>query len=148
MGSLDHAILNVDGGAIAQLFLYPPEVGRLATRTGFKRERRAYILRNDRVGLNWSQTERKTLNIAGRAISTMIHMSGLNDLIRVYMITKRDGVDFNLAYIEDDFKAPPRKGDFDPVYMKALFDYGYAKGRGGYTWKKLPPLIGRSAGPK
>ena len=28
---------------------------------------------------------------------------------------------------------------FDPNYMQALFDYGYALGRGGYPWQKVPP---------
>jgi hypothetical protein len=25
--------------------------------------------------------------------------------------------------------------------MKALFNYGYAKGRAGYPWHKAPPLL-------
>jgi hypothetical protein len=25
--------------------------------------------------------------------------------------------------------------------MKALFDYGYAKGLKGYPWRKTPPLM-------
>jgi hypothetical protein len=140
--------MHVDGGAIAQLFLYPPEVGRMMIATGVKRERQAYIIRNGRVGADWSEVERTILNIAGRAISTMIHMSGVNDLFRVYMITQRDGVDYNLAFIEDDFEAPPHTEDFDPTYMNALFTYGYAKGRAGYAWKKTPPFVEGTANPK
>jgi hypothetical protein len=142
--------MHVDGGAIAQLFLYPPEVGRRmlqARESGVavRRERHAYIIRNARLGVDWSAVERNTLDIAGRAISTMIHVGGLNDLFRVYMITQRDGVDYNLAYIEDDFQAPERKEDgFDPGYMNALFNYGLAKARQGYEWKKFPPFGGPS----
>ena len=133
--------MHVDGGAIAQLFLYPPEVGSKILSTGIKRQRRAYIIRNATVGADWSAMERNVLDIAGRAISTMIHISGLNDLFRVYFITQKDGVDYNLAFIGDDFKALPHEGDFDPKYMKALFAYGYAKGQKGYAWKKAPPYI-------
>ncbi len=138
--------MHVDGGAFAQLFLYPPEVGRRMTGARLdgvdvKRERRAYIIRNGRIGIDWSTVERSTLDIGGRAISTMIHVSGVNDLYRVYFITQRDGVGYNLAYIEDDFNAPPHTEDFDPTYMNALFDYGYAKARHGYPWKKVPPYI-------
>jgi hypothetical protein len=138
--------MHVDGGAIAQLFLYPPEVGRrmAGARSGnvdVRRERRAYIIRNGRLGIDWSAVERSTLDIAGRAISTMIHVSGVNDLFRIHFITRRDGVDFNLAFIEDDFAAPPRKEDFDPTYMNALFAYGYAKARQGYPWRKVPPYM-------
>jgi hypothetical protein len=138
--------MHVDGGAIAQLFLYPHGVGSMMTETGVKRERRSYIIRNGRVGSHWSQVERSTLNIAGRAISTMIHMSGLNDLFRLYMITRRDGVGYNLAFIEDDFEAPPRHEDFDPTYMNALFAYGHAKGRAGYAWKNVPPYLSPPSG--
>lgn len=142
--------MHVDGGAIAQLFLYPPDLGRkmVGARLGsvkVKRERRAYIIRNARLGRDWSKVERRTLNIAGRAISTMIHMSGLNDLFRVYMITQRDGVDYNLAFIGNDFEAPPREGDFDRNYMNALFNYGYAKARQGYQWRKAPSFRDETA---
>ena len=132
--------MHVNGGAIAQLFLYPSEIGRMMTSSGVKRERHAYIIRNGRLGFDWSEVERTTLDIAGRAISTMIHTSGINDIFRVYMITKRDGVDFDLAFIESDFVSPPREGDFDPVYMNALYDYGYEKGQTPYRWKKSPPF--------
>ncbi len=136
--------MHVDGGAIAQLFLYPPDVGRKIVNKGIKRERRAYIIRNGALGEDWSPVERSTLDIAGRAISTMIYMSGVNDLFRVYMITQRDGVDYNLAYIEDDFEGPPNEGGFDPTYMNALFAYGYEKARNSYAWKKTPPYVDNS----
>jgi hypothetical protein len=69
-------------------------------------------------------------------------MSGVNDLYRVYLTTQIDGVDSNLAYIEDDFVAPSAtEGMFDPVYMDALYAYGYDLGRGGYAWKKAPPYL-------
>lgn len=136
--------MHVDGGAIAQLFLYPPSVGSKMTAASWKgtivkRKRRAYIIRNGHIGVAWSEVERNTLDIGERAISTMIYASGVNDLYRAYFVTQRDGVDYNLAFIGDDFQAPPRKQDFDPVYMNALFEYGYAKARHGYPWKKAPP---------
>ena len=117
--------MHVDGGAIAQLFLYPSAAGEMAIDAGIERKRRAFIIRNASLGDDWVHVDRQTLDIARRSISLMIFMSGLNDLIRTYFITKRDGVDYNLAYIDDDFEPPEHDGDFDPVYMNALFDYGY-----------------------
>jgi hypothetical protein len=133
--------LHVDGGAIAQLFLYPPsiELGRI----GVKRERRAYVIRNGRLDPDWADTERRTLSIAGRAISTMLASSGRNDVLRVYFITKRDGVDYNLAYIGHDFDAPEKKGEFDQAFMRALYDYGYREAKAGVEWHKTPPGLGR-----
>jgi hypothetical protein len=130
--------LHVDGGAIVQMFLYPPSID--LKRQGPKRERKAYLIRNARLDAEWADVERRTLSIAGRAISTMIHYGGSNDVLRIYFITQRDGVDYNLAYIGRDFSAP-RAGDFDKAYMNALFDYAYQQARKGYPWKKEPPLF-------
>jgi hypothetical protein len=98
------------------------------------------LIRNAREDPEWADVERRTLSIAGRAISTMIHSSGSNDLLRIYFVTQRDHVDYNLAYIGSDFSAP-RAGDFDKAYMNALFDYAYQQARRGYPWRKVPPVL-------
>jgi predicted acylesterase/phospholipase RssA len=128
--------LHVDGGAIAQLFLYPASLN-IGT-AGPRRVRRAYIIRNARLDPNYAVTERRTINIAGRAVTTMLAASGRNDVLRTYFISKRDGVDYNLAFIGPDFNVPG-SGEFNPTYMGALYDYGYQHARGGYRWRKAPP---------
>ena len=129
--------LHVDGGAIAQLFLYPPSID--LGRAGIKRERHAYVIRNGRLDPDWADTERRTLSIAGRAINTMLASSGRNDVLRVYFISQRDRVDYNLAYIGHDFDAPEKKGEFDQAFMRTLYDYGYRQARAGLEWHKAPP---------
>ncbi len=137
--------LHVDGGAIAQLFLYPPAVGQQMRvereQHHLDRDRHAFVIFNGRLNPQWTKVERSTLPIAGRAISTMIHFSALNDLIRVYVSTQRDGVDFNLASIGEDFTTPHPDINFDQAYMRSLFDYGYELGRAGYPWQKVPPIL-------
>jgi predicted patatin/cPLA2 family phospholipase len=128
--------MHVDGGAIAQLFLYPPtiEVGQL----GAARARVAYIIRNGRLHPEHAQTERRTINIASRAIATMLAASGQNDAMRTYFVSRRDGVEYNLAYIGADFSAE-KPGEFDRAFMQALFDYGYREARDGQAWHRVPP---------
>lgn len=133
--------LHVDGGAIAQMFLYPPNIDPSKVA---HRQRSAYLILNARADPEWADVERRTMSIAGRAISTMIHYSGMNDILRIYYTTRDDGVDYNLAYIGKDFTAP-ETGDFDKVYMNALFDYGYQQGLHGYPWQKVPPMLATSA---
>src|SRR4030095_14166712 len=118
-------------------FLYPPsiDIGKLA-----KRERKAYLIRNAREDPEWADVERRTLSIAGRGVTTMIHTSGSNDLLRIYFVSQRDHVDYNLAYIGSDFSVP-QAGEFDKAYMNALFDYGYQQARHGYPGKKVPPIL-------
>jgi predicted acylesterase/phospholipase RssA len=135
--------MHVDGGAFAQTFLYPSQLTRNRAerrRTGQPViEARAFIIRNGRLDPEWSTVERQTLGIAGRAISTMIAASGLNDVIRIYNITQRDGIDYNLAYIGRDFNET-LPAPFDAHYMRALYDYGFQRARRGYDWAKKPPL--------
>lgn len=127
--------MHVDGGTIAQLFLYPPalEANRL-----LKRKRVAYIIRNARLDPDYVMAERRTINIAGRAINTMLAASGHNDVLRIYFTSQRDGVDYNLAYIGADFTLE-KKGEFEQPYMQSLFQYGYEKARSGREWHKVPP---------
>ncbi|MBK8751006.1 patatin-like phospholipase family protein [Candidatus Contendibacter odensensis] len=140
--------MHVDGGATAQVFVYPPSL-HLKDETrqlGLKpRERRAYVIRNSRLDPEWSQVERSTMTIAGRAISSLIHTQGIGDLYRIYLTTQRDGVDFNLAYIPDSFNAPHQE-DFDTEFMRQLFAVGYDLAAKGYPWQKTPPGFASLAG--
>jgi hypothetical protein len=137
--------MHVDGGAMAQAFIYPPQfnLAALAEQMGVNRERTAYIIRNARLDPEWASVERQTMGIASRAISSLIHTQGIGDLYRMYLETQRDGVDYNLAYIGSDFDTP-KHAEFDPAFMGALFKYGYNLGRKGYPWEKLPPGFARA----
>jgi hypothetical protein len=135
--------MHVDGGAFVQAFLYPAAM----TRQRRERMRRgeqvvpaiAYVIRNGRLDPEWSKVERRTMSIAGRAISTMITASGYNDILRMYTNTRNDGIGFRLAYIGSDFdKELPEP--FDQSFMRALFDYGYQRARRGYDWATKPPI--------
>lgn len=132
--------MHVDGGTMAQAFIYPPQfdLSALSQDLGVKRERAAYIIRNARLDPDWASVERQTMGIAGRAISSLIHSQGIGDLYRMYLETQRDGVAYNLAYIGSDFDAP-KLHEFDPKFMGALFNYGYNLARKGYPWQHLPP---------
>lgn len=132
--------MHVDGGAITQVFLYPSALSQKGKELNVKlqKERNAYIIRNARLDPEWRETERGTLSIIQRAISSLIQTQGIGDLYRIYNTTQADGVSFNLAFIGSDFKFP-HKTEFDTAYMQALFDYGYKEGFGGKEWQKYPP---------
>lgn len=132
--------MHVDGGAMTQVFLYPPsmKLKEQAEAAGIMRERRAYIIRNSRVDPDWAEVARNTLSIAARAIDAMITTQGIGDLYRIYLNCKRDDVDFNLAYIPPTFEVKPKEA-FDPEYMTKLFQTGYDMVKNGYPWQKTPP---------
>lgn len=132
--------MHVDGGAMTQVFLYPPtlNVALQSAKAHVQRERGVYIIRNARLDPEWAEVERRTLSIAGRAISSLIHSQGIGDLYRIYLTTQRDGFDYNLAFIGADFEFEHDE-EFDQDFMRALYKYGYELGRQGYPWRKTPP---------
>jgi hypothetical protein len=141
-GGTRYQEMNVDAGVVAQTFLYPIWLGlrsnlRVANVT---RETSAYILRNSRLDAQWASVNRDFMTITERSIDTMIHYLGYNDILRLYDTAKRDGIDFNLGFIETDFDKKKRE-QFDSDYMRALFEYAYSKGKAGPEWHKEPPIL-------
>src|SRR4029077_10657231 len=113
--------------------------------SGIRRQRTAYIIRNAKLAPDYAASERRTLSIAGRAINTMLATSGRNDVLRTYFVSQRDKVDYNLAYIGSDF-SPPKSGECEQSYMRALYDYGDRLIRSGQAWHKRPPGLGVAGG--
>jgi hypothetical protein len=137
--------MHVDGGVTRQVFLYPPDYDprRVDAALGWKPVRRAFIVRNSKVAAEYEATKPKLVPIATRSIASLIKAQGLGDLYKIYLTTKRDNIDYNLAYIPADFPSAPKK-PFDKAYMNALFKLGYRLGRAGYRWHKSPPGLYRS----
>ncbi|MHC8351115.1 ketopantoate reductase C-terminal domain-containing protein [Pseudomonas sp. RT4P38] len=132
--------MHVDGGVITQVFLYPPTtITELSKSTGspLRRDRNFYVISNGTLDPQWSGTKRRTLNIGGRAISTLIQTQGISDLERIYRMAQQDEADFNLAYIGSDFNFPHGQ-NFDGDYIRSLFDYAYQLAAQGYPWQKSP----------
>ncbi len=140
-GGQKYQEMHVDGGTMAQVFLYPPSINikelERKEQVG-ERERKLYIIRNSRLDAEWARVDRRTMTIAGRAISSLIQMQGIGDLYRIYLTAQRDGLDYNLAYVPSSFNVP-KKEDFDTEYMRQLFDVGYSMAAKGYPWQKTPP---------
>ena len=135
--------IHVDGGTASQVFVYPVrlKLKEVAEREGIsKRKRHAYIIRNAELFPKWQAVEPGIASIGGRSLSMLIKTQGLGDIYRIYWTMQRDGVDFNFAYVPDDFKEEPDEM-FDKEYMTKLYNYAYEKAKTGYPWLKEPPAI-------
>lgn len=132
--------MHVDGGAMAQVFIYPPSLHltERAAALHLERKRTLYIIRNARLDPDWASVERRTLPIAARAIGSLTQTQGIGDLYRIFATTQRDGVDYNLAFIPPSFTVP-HKAEFDTSYMRQLYAVGRQMAVGGYKWEKTPP---------
>jgi predicted patatin/cPLA2 family phospholipase len=127
--------MHVDGGTMAQVFLYPPSI---SVANAPQRKRVLYIIRNARLDADWASTERRTMTIAMRAIDSLTTTQGVGDLYRIYATAERDGLDYNLAFIPPTFTTP-HKEMFDTAYMQSLYDVGFEAAKAGYPWQKYPP---------
>ena len=133
-----HQEMHVDGGTSAQIFLYPPSLPAALSEPLPTRRRTLYLIRNARLDPDWASVERRTLPIAARAVSSLIQMQGIGDLYRIYVASRRDGIDYNLAFIPPSFTVPHRAA-FDTDYMRQLYALGREMGARGYAWEKVPP---------
>jgi predicted acylesterase/phospholipase RssA len=141
VGGQSYDELHVDGGITRQVFIAPSifsfashdhQSGRPATKS------RLFVIRNGKIDPEWQSVSENVVSITQRSISTLIKNQGIGDLYRIYSITKRDGIDFNLASIPPDF-SETSDGPFDQKYMIALFDRGYNLASHNYSWVKAPP---------
>jgi predicted acylesterase/phospholipase RssA len=142
VGEKRYQEMHVDGGTANQVFTYPvaTELSELSRRNLASRDRSLYIIRNARLDPDWAQVDRRTLPIAMRAIQCLIQYQGIGDLYRIFTITRRDHVAYNLAFIPETFRAE-KKRDFDTEYMRKLFELGYDMGSNGYSWARHPPIL-------
>jgi hypothetical protein len=120
--------------------LYPAELHwqRVLEILEVKGTPRVFVIRNSFLKPDWETVQPKILPIAGTSINSLIRTQGIGDMYRIYLDCLRDGIEYNLAYIPEDFDLKPTE-DFDPVYMGKLFNLGYQMARNGFPWDKAPP---------
>jgi len=132
--------MHVDGGTAQQVFLYPVGLDwkRVLQMLKVPERPHAYIIRNSKLQADWEGVEPWLPKIAGRSVSSLIRTQGIGDMYKMYIGAKRDGLDYNLAYVPDAFNVPLKEA-FDPTYMRALYDLGHRMAKDGYPWSKVPP---------
>jgi predicted patatin/cPLA2 family phospholipase len=132
--------MHVDGGTGSQVFVYPAAIDWKIYMEKLKVQGApaVYVIRNSFLDPDYRGVKRGILPIGIRTIDSLIRTQGIGDLYQIYTLCKRDGNEFNLAYIPSDFTEEPAES-FDPVYMGKLFDLGYEMAVAGYPWKKAPP---------
>ncbi len=133
-----HQEMHVDGGTMAQVFLYPPSIRSALSEPIAARKRTLYIIRNARLDPDWASVERRTLPVAARAVASLTQTQGIGDLYRIFATSQRDGIDYNLAFIPPTFDVP-HKEEFDTNYMRQLFAVGRQMAATGFPWQKYPP---------
>ena len=132
--------MHVDGGTGSQVFVYPAAIDwrRITEKLKVQGKPEVYVIRNSFLDPDYRGIKRNVLPIASRTIASLIRTQGIGDICQIYALCRRDGNDFNLAYIPSDFTDEPSEA-FDPVYMGKLLERGYQMALEGYPWETAPP---------
>ena len=131
------AEMHVDGGVGGQFFVAPPAM-LASTSTDRIPASQLYIVVNSALQPDFQVVDRSTPIILSQAVGMAVQVDLRLMLDRTYVAAKNSGVGFNAATIPADFNAPSR-GPFDPNYMKALFDVGFAQGKSAAAFATTPP---------
>ena len=136
-GAARYTEMHVDGGVTAQVFLGPTALDwrLIRERLGVQGRPTVFVIRNARLDRAWETTEPRLTRILNRTVSTLIHSQSLGDLAKIYLVSARDGLDFNLAYVPDTFDEKPRE-IFDVDYMGKLFALGRSMAEQGFPWAR------------
>jgi len=140
--------MHVDGGVYANLFFrgFMLDYEDACQDAGIdmsKTEMRLFIIGN---GLADDVVQRtmipgKALAIAATTIGDVFKLSNRSSLYRVYVLANRNGIDFNLAQIPQEYDLDFEPTDFDQARMQKLFDFGYTRATDGYPWLKRPQFL-------
>ncbi|MEJ1995869.1 MAG: patatin-like phospholipase family protein [Limibacillus sp.] len=134
--------LHVDGGTASQVFVYPPALDFRYFLQRFDSDdpQDVYVIRNSKLTPEWRTVEPNVFSLAKIALESLIRTQGLGDLGQIYQLTIRDGGNYHLAYIPEDFTMKPEE-PFDREYMKALYQLGFDLAKNGYPWDSEPPNL-------
>jgi predicted acylesterase/phospholipase RssA len=97
-----------------------------------------YVVRNGSTTPARKQIPRGLRSISGRAIATLLKVSGINDLYRLFLSTEHDNVDFYFVSLPVDYVRTTDE-EFNEAEMNRQYQLGYELGAGGVPWRRLPP---------
>ena len=136
--------LHCDGGVFFQSFF----IGAIVDLPALIREahpdykgrifQELYIIRNGSTTPARKQIPRGVRSISERAIMTLLKVSGINDLYRLFLSTEHDDVDFYFVALPADYVRSTDE-EFNEAEMNRQFELGYRQGAAGVPWRRLPP---------
>jgi len=136
--------MHVDGGVMAEFFLWGAMVNIADARSQLLGDgdqpspASIYIIRNSQIDAAPEQVEPKLIDIASRSMISVLKAVAMGDLIRIWALAERDGVDFNYVGIPPEH-AEADVSTFDPADMRRLYELGRSIALSPEPWRKEPP---------
>lgn len=135
--------LHVDGAVSRQVFAYPAQipVGRINEILGLTFRRQIFVILNGNIQDTYEPAPVTTAPIVQRALTALLRNKSNADVEQIYYLAQRDGVDFGMIAIPEEFRADGST-EFDPDYMRELMQLGREIGRRGDFWLDRPASQG------
>jgi predicted patatin/cPLA2 family phospholipase len=132
--------LHVDGGVTRNVFAYPAQISvkQIEKIQGLTFRKKIFVIQNSNSQLRYEPAKTGVMSIAGRAVKGLLQNKGNADVERIYYLSQRDDIAFNMIEIPNSFVADGAT-DFDPDYIAELLALGRATGKRGDFWYDKPP---------
>jgi hypothetical protein len=133
--------LHVDGAVMATVFysagVFNFESAQKNSPRGPGRED-IYVIHNGQLGPVHGETRRTLASIAYRSIEVAAKSAVIGDLFFIYTGAQRSQSGFYWVTIPTEVSLESNEM-FDPVTMRRLFDFGFAKAQSNDFWFNEPP---------
>jgi hypothetical protein len=130
--------MHGDGGALGPLF-FGPEPYLMPGSPLKLPATDLYVIFNGKLSTEFYVTSPTTAGILGRTIGLALKAGGRLQLALAGLAAQKAGIGFHVTYVADSFDQVGR-GLFDPKYMNALYDFGFAKGQRDDRFDKGAPM--------
>ncbi|ACA19583.1 Patatin [Methylobacterium sp. 4-46] len=139
-GSHGFQEMHVDGAVATPVFTLPESFLSQDSRIVRGRGKpNIYVVINGRIEPSFDLVQNRTLSIASRTLSTVGRARSRATLASTAAFARRNGIGFNLTYIDRGIPEVAADQGFDTAYMRSLFEDGYAKARSGSLWETTLP---------
>lgn len=134
--------MHVDGGVGARVFfasgLAPYSTVRQRGGLGGEGREDIFVIHNGQLYSDPRPTRRTVVGIAMRVLDATSHAAVNGDLWRIHAVALQRHAGFHWVTIPEGVEIAGEE-TFDPVQMRALYDFGYQSARAGPVWETRPP---------
>lgn len=129
--------MHVDGGVKV------PVLVRAFMLEGRFEKKNLWVLVNGAMRLTNGRAAVKASlgGIAKRSIAELLRSLLYKTIYQSYVVARRSGAAFHLAFVPDDVNETHDPLEFDPVEMRMLYDVGHRRGRTAAAWMDEPPRL-------
>jgi len=131
--------MHVDGGVGGQFFIAPQAL--MQSSSGYRiPATQLYIVVNAGLEPAFAEVARSTPMVLAQSVAMAVQVDLRTMIDRAFVAANNSGIGFNVATIPASFSVPSR-GAFDPDYMNALYDVGFAQGKSAKPFATAPPAF-------